>query len=137
MRTRKPSKLARRRKEVISLICATGFSAARILPGRDACSISSGQVFRAKDSILFVGTHGDGVACGSVSGPPNLESVAAIHREVPTIPPDPPGNGPDVTQIKNFRQHKSSIFWNGGHGTWMREKNAGIIVSKKRLLLQK
>src|SRR5579859_2698829 len=137
MRTRKPSELARRRKEFISLMCATGFSAARILQGTDACSIWSGQVFRAKGVRLSVGTHGDGVACGSVSGPPNLESVAAIHREVPTIPLDPPGNGPDVTQIKNFRQHMSSIFWNGGHGTRMRKTDASTVVSKERSPLQK
>ena len=58
-------------------------------------------------------THKNGVACVSVCGPPNLKSVAAIHREVPTIPPDPPRNGPDVTQIKKIRQHKSKIFSQG------------------------
>jgi len=36
--------------------------------------------------------------------------VAAIHREVPTIPLDPPRNGPDVTQIKKIRQHQSKVF---------------------------
>lgn len=70
----------------------------------------AGQSSHARKPELPLGTHLDGVACGSVFGPPNLESVAAIHREAPNIPPDPPGNGPDVTQIKNFRQHKSRIF---------------------------
>ena len=48
---------------------------------------------RANNLELRVETHKEGVACGSVSGPPNLESVAAIHREAPTIPLDPPGTG--------------------------------------------
>jgi hypothetical protein len=60
-----------------------------------------------------VETHKEGVAFGSVFGPPNLKSVAAIHREAPTIPLDPPGNGPDVTQIKKIRQQKSKLFCNG------------------------
>jgi len=68
---------------------------------------------RANNLELRVETHKEGVACRSVSGPPNLKSVAAIHREAPTIPLDPPGNGPDVTQIKNFRQHKSKFFCKG------------------------
>jgi hypothetical protein len=67
---------------------------------------------RAIRPELLVRTHKEGVACGSVSGPPNLKSVASIHREVPTIPLDPPGNGPDVTQIKKIRQHKSKNFYN-------------------------
>ena len=66
---------------------------------------------RANDLELRVETHKEGVACGSVCGPPNLKSVTAIHREVPTIPLDPPGNGPDVTQIKKIRQHKSKLFY--------------------------
>jgi hypothetical protein len=61
----------------------------------------------------LVGTHKRGAACGSVIGPPNLESVATIHREAPNIPLDPPGNGPDVTQIKKIRQHKSKLFYTG------------------------
>jgi hypothetical protein len=69
---------------------------------------------RANNLELRVETHKEGVACGSVSGPPNLKSVATIHREVPTIPLDPPGNGPDVTQIKKFRQHKSKNFYKAG-----------------------
>jgi hypothetical protein len=52
---------------------------------------------RATRLALRVETHKEGAACGSVSGPPNLKSVPAVHREVPTIPLDPPGNGPDVT----------------------------------------
>jgi hypothetical protein len=60
-----------------------------------------------------VETHKKYVACRSVFGPPNLKSVAAIHREAPTIPLDPPGNGPDVTQIKKIRQQKSKLFCNG------------------------
>jgi hypothetical protein len=68
---------------------------------------------RAKNLELCVETHKEGVACGSVSGPPNLKSATAIHREVPTIPLDPPRNGPDVTQIKKIRQHKSKFFCNG------------------------
>ena len=68
---------------------------------------------RANNLELRVETHKEGVACGSVSGPPNLKSVATVHREVPTIPLDPPGNGPDVTQIKKFRQQKSKLFCNG------------------------
>lgn len=68
---------------------------------------------RANNLDLRVETHKEGVACGSVSGPPNLKSVAAIHREAPTIPLDPPGNGPDVTQIKKIRQHKSKSFYKG------------------------
>jgi hypothetical protein len=68
---------------------------------------------RANKPELRVETHKEGVACGSVSGPPNLKSVATVHREVPTIPLDPPGNGPDVTQIKKFRQYKSKIFYKG------------------------
>jgi hypothetical protein len=78
-----------------------------------------GQALRTEEPELPVGTHPHGVACGSVFGPPNLESVAAIHREVLNIPPDPPGNGPDVTQIKNFRQQKSGIFFNGGYAAFM------------------
>jgi hypothetical protein len=69
---------------------------------------------RANNLELRVETHKEGVACGSVSGPPNLKSVATIHREAPTIPLDPPGNGPDVTQIKKIRQHKSKLFYKGG-----------------------
>jgi hypothetical protein len=67
---------------------------------------------RAKNPKSHVRIREEGVACGSVSGPPNLQSFAAIHREAPNIPLDPPRNGPDVTQIKNFRQHKSNIFYN-------------------------
>jgi hypothetical protein len=51
----------------------------------------AGQALHTKKSELLVGTHRHGEACGSVFGPPNLESVAAIHREAPNIPPDPPG----------------------------------------------
>ena len=58
----------------------------------------------------LVRTHGDGLACGSVVGPPNLKSVAAIHRKLPTIPPGPPRNGPDVTQIKKIRQHLAATL---------------------------
>ena len=68
---------------------------------------------RAKSAESLVRTHNEGVACGSVLGPPNLKSVAAIHREAPTIPLDPPGNGPDVTQIKKIRQQKSKLFCKG------------------------
>jgi hypothetical protein len=65
---------------------------------------------RGKSPESLVRKHKEGAACGSVIGPPNLKSVARIHREVPTIPPDPPRNGPDVTQIKKIRQHKSKLF---------------------------
>jgi hypothetical protein len=68
----------------------------------------------SKSTQLLVGTHKEGVACGSGFGPPNLKSVATIHREAPTIPLDPPGNGPDVTQIKKIRQHKSKKFYKAG-----------------------
>jgi hypothetical protein len=79
---------------------------------------------RVKKAESLVRTHGHGVACGSVVGPPNLKSVAAIHREAPTIPPDPPRNGPDVTQIKKIRQHKSKIFCERHFGrVWQRRKN--------------
>lgn len=54
--------------------------------------------------------HGEGVACASVVGPPNLEFFVARHREVLNIPLDPPGNGPDVTQINFFRQYDSKLF---------------------------
>jgi hypothetical protein len=50
------------------------------------------------------------MACGSVCGPPNWKFVTARHREVLNIPLDPPGNGPDVTQIKKIRQYDSEIF---------------------------
>jgi hypothetical protein len=69
-----------------------------------------GRRARVKNPESLVGTDQQGEAWGSVSGPSNLKSVAAIHREAPTIPPDPPGNGPDVTQIKKIRQQQSKIF---------------------------
>jgi hypothetical protein len=68
---------------------------------------------RGRSPKSAVETHNEGVACGSVLGPPNLKSVAAIHREAPTIPLDPPRNGPDVTQIKKIRQQKSKLFCKG------------------------
>ncbi len=81
---------------------------------------------RARSAELLVRTHKEGVACLSVVGPPNLKSVAAIHREVPTIPLDPPGNGPDVTQIKKIRQHKSKIFYQGDFPKLAKQENLAI-----------
>lgn len=62
----------------------------------------AGQASHAKKPELFVGTHRHGEACGSVFGPPNLESVAAIHREAPNIPPDPPGKRAGCYSNKKF-----------------------------------
>lgn len=68
---------------------------------------------RANGPESLVRTH-EGVACKKVSGPPSLESDTTIHREVLTIPLDPPGNGPDVTQINFPRQYKSKNFYRTG-----------------------
>jgi hypothetical protein len=85
------------------------FAEQTILRAERISTLMDGRA-RVKSPESLVRTHKEGVACGSVSGPPNLKSVAAIHREAPTIPLDPPGNGPDVTQIKKIRQHKSKVF---------------------------
>jgi hypothetical protein len=45
----------------------------------------------------------------SVSGPPSWEKVEAKHLEAPTIPLDPPGNEPDVTQNGKGRQCVSAV----------------------------
>jgi hypothetical protein len=84
---------------------------ARITWNAETISALVRNCIRAEKPNSLVRTHKGGVACGSVFGPPNLMSVATIHREVPTIPLDPPGNGPDVTQIKKIRQHKSKNFY--------------------------
>jgi hypothetical protein len=46
----------------------------------------------------------------SVSGPPSWRKSEAKHREAPTIPLDPPGNEPDVTQNGKGRQCVSARF---------------------------
>jgi hypothetical protein len=84
--------------------------AEQLFPSAEKISAATHERSRVKTPESLVRTHGDGVTCGSVVGPPNWKSVAAIHREAPTIPLDPPRNGPDVTQIKKIRQHKSKIF---------------------------
>jgi hypothetical protein len=91
---------------------------------------------RAQNPESGVRTHKEGVACESVCGPPNLESVAAIHREAPTIPLDPPGNGPDVTQIKKIRQHKSKIFCNCNFAMHLRGREKDTDSSKRRTITQ-
>jgi hypothetical protein len=91
---------------------------------------------RANNLELRVKTHKEGVACGSVFGPPNLKSVAAIHREVPTIPLDPPGNGPDVTQIKKIRQHKSKLFYKGAFVSSPQSSKKQACTSQRNSLSQ-
>src|ERR1700687_458121 len=46
----------------------------------------------------------------SVPGPPSWKNSDAQHREVLTIPRDPPGNEPDVTQNGKGRQCVSAKF---------------------------
>ena len=46
----------------------------------------------------------------SASGPPSWRKSEAKHREVLTIPLDPPGNEPDVTQNGKGRQCVSATF---------------------------
>src|SRR5580704_760973 len=82
----------------------------QIFSGAGKISAATHERSRVKKPESVVRTHRDGLACGSVVGPPNLKSVAAIHREAPTIPLDPPRNRPDVPQIKKIRQHQSKIF---------------------------
>jgi hypothetical protein len=108
---RQPTSLrSRRPKDLISLKSKSVCSAEQMFSSAEKISAATHERSRVKKTESLVRTHGDGLACGSVIGPPNLKSVAAIHREVPTIPLEPPGNGPDVTQIKKIRQHQSKIF---------------------------
>jgi hypothetical protein len=67
------------------------------------------------------------VACGSVVGPPNLKSVAAIHREVPTIPLGPLRSRADVTQIKKIRQHQSKIFCKRDFASGRNKKKSALV----------
>ena len=122
-----PSVPTGRRKDLLSPTSKSVCSREQIFSGAERISAATHERSRVKKTESLVRTHRDGAACGSVVGPPNLKSVAAIHREVPTIPLGPLGNRPDVTQIKKFRQHQSKIFCERDFASRANEKKSAPV----------
>jgi hypothetical protein len=65
---------------------------------------------RAKEKSATGKAQRNRATLTSASGPPSWKKSEAKHREVLTIPLDPPGNEPDVTQNGKGRQCVSARF---------------------------
>src|SRR5260221_10887615 len=88
--------------------CATNESAGDFLPWEEQKILVTGRRWVCAQRRSARPGPEQGSTPTSVPGPPSWENSEAKHREVPTIPLDPPGNEPDVTQNGKGRQCASA-----------------------------